>query len=419
MKVLASERERTARREVRAVADALMGEVDAQAQTMARRIHIGIPELDAALEPLTMSSCRANVWLVCAMLTEAEDPSTAVAPGEALHYARELVHKGYAPNVLSRTYRIGHAVLWNVFLSRLSAAISDPAVLGAAIEEASEWTFRYVDALSEQMAAAYAAEHEQWSRSAAARRTEEVRALLEGRSTDADEASGRLRYELRRHHLAFVVTDGHEPPRDDAHELEEVARAVAKRAGARDLLSVTLSSGMLACWMGGVAAAPAAVPAELCVSGGRRVHLAFGEPDEGLEGFVRSHRQALDARRVSLLARRPFGITRYGDAALLSLLTNDLDQARQFVARELGDLAADTDAARRLTATLRVFFEEGSSFKRTSERLGVHGNTVAYRVRRAGEILGHEVTERQLEVRVALQLVDMLRRADEARLVAA
>ena len=43
--------------------------------------------------------------------------------------------------------------------------------------------------------------------------------------------------------------------------------------------------------------------------------------------------------------------------------------------------------------TLSAFYEEGSSFVRAARRLGVHENTVTYRVQRAEELLGHSVTE--------------------------
>jgi DNA-binding PucR family transcriptional regulator len=85
-------------------------------------------------------------------------------------------------------------------------------------------------------------------------------------------------------------------------------------------------------------------------------------------------------------------------------MTNDLDEARRFVAAELGPLGAGDDATRRLSSTLRVFLEEGASYVRAARRLGVHENTVTYRVRRAEEILGHRVRERQLELRAALRL---------------
>ena len=45
---------------------------------------------------------------------------------------------------------------------------------------------------------------------------------------------------------------------------------------------------------------------------------------------------------------------------------------------------------------------------RTAKRLSIHENTVAYRLRRAGELRGMRIDERQLELWVALLLVDAM-----------
>jgi len=92
-----------------------------------------------------------------------------------------------------------------------------------------------------------------------------------------------------------------------------------------------------------------------------------------------------------------------------SLLTHDLDEARRFVHSEIGPLMEDSDASRRMAATLEVFLQEESSFVRAARRLGIHENTVAYRVRRAEELLGRRASDRQLELRAALRLAAFVR----------
>jgi DNA-binding PucR family transcriptional regulator len=98
----------------------------------------------------------------------------------------------------------------------------------------------------------------------------------------------------------------------------------------------------------------------------------------------------------------------FAESALDVLLTQDVEEARRFVERELGPLAADSASARRLVLTLRAFFEEGASYVRAARRLDVHENTIAYRVQRAEELLGHPVAERRLELQVALRLVSLV-----------
>ena len=112
---------------------------------------------------------------------------------------------------------------------------------------------------------------------------------------------------------------------------------------------------------------------------------------------------------MATLGRRRVGrLTRYGRVAL-SAFTGDLDQARVFVERELGELAGDDDVSLRLAATLRAYLDEQASRGRTAKRLGIHENTVSYRIRQAEEILGRGIGERTLDLRVALALVDVVR----------
>ena len=77
--------------------------------------------------------------------------------------------------------------------------------------------------------------------------------------------------------------------------------------------------------------------------------------------------------------------------------------------RELRGLAADDDLTTRLTATLRTYLDEHSSRSRTAKRLGIHENTVSYRIKQAEEILGRSVDQRTLELRVALALAPLVR----------
>ena len=91
------------------------------------------------------------------------------------------------------------------------------------------------------------------------------------------------------------------------------------------------------------------------------------------------------------------------------MATADLEQARTFVQRELRGLAGDDDLTARLAATLRTYLDEHSSRSRTAKRLGIHENTVSYRIKQAEEILGRSVDQRTLELRVALALAQHVR----------
>jgi DNA-binding PucR family transcriptional regulator len=132
---------------------------------------------------------------------------------------------------------------------------------------------------------------------------------------------------------------------------------------------------------------------------------AIGTPHPGLAGMARTHREARDARRVAeLMGRRAPAVVRHRSVALTALLTSDPREAARFAEAELGALADSTEGMGRLRDTLVAYLEERQSPTRTARRLGVHENTVTYRIRQAETILGCSVDSRRLELETALLL---------------
>jgi DNA-binding PucR family transcriptional regulator len=155
---------------------------------------------------------------------------------------------------------------------------------------------------------------------------------------------------------------------------------------------------------------PARLDVRTWVLGTSAVSLAIGEPGTGIDGFCRTHAEAEHARRVALLGRsRPGVVTRYADVELLAIATIDLERTRMFVDRALGRLADDDDVARRLAATLSIYLQENRSRTRTAKRLGIHENTVTYRIRQAEGVLEHSVESDALELAMALALLPSVR----------
>jgi DNA-binding PucR family transcriptional regulator len=108
-------------------------------------------------------------------------------------------------------------------------------------------------------------------------------------------------------------------------------------------------------------------------------------------------------------------VTAYRDVSLAALASADLEQARHFVGRELGPLAADDDYTVKLAATLRVYLEERSSPRRTAQRLGVHENTIVKRIHTARELLNRPVDTRISELLVGLRLAPLVREPGSKR----
>ena len=389
-------------------------ELDEIARTLTDAIHERLEELDDDLRVGTLHSVRANLGLMMTMLHEGADPSTAVPPAAALAYARDYVRRGLSFELLQRAYRTAQADVSRMWLEHLRVATNDRDSFAESVGFFNDWLFSWIEALERQLTEVYMSERERWVRGSAAARTEQVRAILDGAREDVGEASKRLAYELGRHHLAYLIwRDDAAGEAGDGHgvfpDMERLAITVAEAVEARSQLTIPLG-GQLACWAGLRDAMPTLedLAARLGTAPGYPLRVAIGLPGHGMEGFRRSHREALLARRVAeVLGYGNGGCVRFADIGLDVLLTQDLDEARRFVKRELGPLAEDLEGSRRLVVTLLAFLEEGASFARAARRLGVHENTIAYRVHRAEELLGHRIAHRRLELHVALRLLPL------------
>jgi DNA-binding PucR family transcriptional regulator len=135
--------------------------------------------------------------------------------------------------------------------------------------------------------------------------------------------------------------------------------------------------------------------------------IAAGSPLRGVDGFRRSHQQALATRAVVIASgSHPPAVTAAGDPGLVvaARFCEDLNEAREWVGDVLGPLASATDSDERMRETLREFLHSGSSFKSTADELHLHVNSVKYRVQRAIERRGRPISDDRLDVEVALLL---------------
>jgi DNA-binding PucR family transcriptional regulator len=376
-------------------------------------IHAELPDVDAdpELRSSTYASTDAVLRLIVDLTRSNLQPDEAVPPPAAVDYAREFVRRGLPLDSLLRAYQIGHGTYFRRWSEKAHSEISQPEELVEAIELGANWTFDYIETLSGGLARRYGEERERWVRSAAAVRAQVVDSLLAGEPADLEASSRRLGYELDRSHQAFAVwTDAWGNGGDQAFAmLERAALEMVEALGATAPLLVPRAGLCLVGWVGWRGDRRfQAEPLRLDGGAFPEALAAFGSPARGVPGFSRSHREALYARKVAQLTRRrPGSVTRYDDVALEALASPDVEQARAFVATELGQLAAGDDHSRRLSATLRIYLEENMSPLRASQRLGVHENTITNRVRAAQELLPHPIEDRWPELLVALRLIKL------------
>ncbi len=377
------------------------------ARAMADHLYATIPELAATEDGDLMSdlvaSGEANLRQVLWALKRDEPVDELRLPPEAAAFMRANVRRGIPLPAELRAYRLGHAWLWDRWARALQERIADPEELIAAHEMSSACIFAYIDRVSDQLVEEYGTEREQMMRGAAQLRAETVRAILAREALDEETLPGRLGYDVRRWHLAMRVSSG----TSEVRGLERAVREAAAALGPGEPLIVPSGAAIIDVWTGAYEPADTRALARYEPPDGVRV--AFGKPARGLDGFRRSHQEAVQAARVATLGGSAGGaVVDYAQVELVSLLACDLPRAREFVASRLGPLAAPGESAQRLRETLRVFLALGGRTARAAKELYVHQNTIAYRIKRAEELLGRRVTEDPVELICALTLADTL-----------
>jgi DNA-binding PucR family transcriptional regulator len=398
------------------VAARIEAHTDAIAERLVDRIahEMDLVREDEDVRDDLLALARACASLLTSMTRTWSDPRAVPPPEDALVWSRSFVSRRLPMGALLRVFRIGQSGYREVWHDELAASGEDPRLILEALKATSAFTFTWVDAILEPVAATYEEERERSLRGAHAVRAETVEAILSREPLDATHAGARLGYELNRPHLAYVAwveTDAGEAARDS---IEQLAPAVAALLGGPDAcrpLLLRVAPRVVHGWVprGAIGGEQLAAIRKLLADTHLRV--AAGRPAAGVEGFRTSHEEARRARRVARLLRRSAAVTRYEDVAVADLLTRDPDVARDVVRAALGPLAVDDDSSRRLIATLRVFLQEGQSFSRAARRLGIHENTVAYRVRRVLELTGQQDAG-SLVLRAAVELVPLLQADD-------
>lgn len=326
-----------------------------------------------------------------------ELPATCPEPDEVA--ARALARVGEL-HTFSSAYRFAQMVLWQAWF----ASVEDRSDLDTderrrLLTRGSEFFFRYADLTGDQVTAVYREERARLGAGKAQRRFRAVKALLDG---DRQAASrGGLDLDLDQLHLGLVGWGpaGEEAARRLAAELERPLLLVAP-------LERTWWGWVSGQKIFGLAEQRALASFEPPAGSG----LAVGLPEHGQRGFSATHRQAQRARM--LVPPGTQTLIRYADVAVEALASENEEEARSFVERELGAIGDDTATSRRIRETLAAYFAAGHNATSAAATLGIHEQTVANRLRTAEERLGHPIGARRVELELALRLRSSLARGD-------
>ncbi len=234
-----------------------------------------------------------------------------------------------------------------------------------------------------------------------------VLSLLESESESDPAAQERVRllgFDPDRRHRAGIVLLPDEIPlgRENFLRRDRIARRVReflRAAGAAPLVSVLLNRVP---FLAPEDIAPASVIATL---GDKTLSLVTGRLYAGTSGARTSYREA-----VSLIRYRNRGaVCDFDDVLVPRVISGDVEARRTFLDDIVSPLLAQR-GGKGLAAAVFEFARSGFRMREASRILGIHSNTLRYRLGRAAEVLGVRFDDN--DVRFELSLAARLLESD-------
>ena len=140
---------------------------------------------------------------------------------------------------------------------------------------------------------------------------------------------------------------------------------------------------------------------------GFAVSMGVGRVQSGPTGIRQSHQEAKQALTMGRRLHGPGRLTRFDDLGVYRLLfaAQDLPELRSFHDEALGTLVRyDQEHGADLIRTLEAFFAARCGPKEAATLLGVHRNTVLYRLERIRELAGLDLDDADVRLRLHLAL---------------
>jgi DNA-binding PucR family transcriptional regulator len=352
---------------------------------------------DAGVANAISRSNRTNLYrFTIAHLRDPGAPVRSNFGGEPLRMARELRQRGLEATA-SAIYRVGLNMAlrrWTDIVFQLS---SERDELRELLDVVSRSANDYLDATLAGIAQQLRLEHDELTRDVCSERRNLVDAILVGGTANNQQAEARLGYPLHGGHTAAVIwCDANVT---DLSQLDRVSDAFSHAIGAPQSLVVTPNDITRWAWVkdagefDGERVAPVLEDAPA-------VRIAIGTNARGIDGFRRSHQEALTAQQtlVRLGSHQPIAF--FDVIHMIALLTQNRDSADDFVNATLGEFASANPV---LHTTLLTYINEHCNAVRAAQRLYIHRNTLLYRLETAQKLLPRPLDHTVVRVAVALE----------------
>ena len=327
-------------------------------------------------------------------------PGASVGPAmgdEVVHIARDLIRRGLE-EAATTAYRVGQAQALRHFVGIAFEYTDDPAQLRELLDVVTWSISDFVENTLSHVTEMMQTERAEILRGSQPELRETVALVLDGAPITAHRAEARLAYRLDQEHTAVVVwsTD----PDTDAPRVDAAVEALTRQRPGRPLI-VRPGASTKWVWLPGPQDLDLAL-LRRAVDPGGGVRVAIGQRATGVDGFRRSHADAITAQRVAAQFDSTRRIIGFDEIHLVALITSDVDAAERFVRQTLGDLVyAPPD----VQDTVLAFVEEHGSITRVAARQYTHRNTVVRRLTRAETLLRQPLADNPVQVAAALQVL--------------
>ncbi|MER6940379.1 helix-turn-helix domain-containing protein [Nocardioides sp. NPDC127514] len=355
-------------------------------------------EIDLAdLRPLLLKAVEEHWYAFLDRLTLPAGPFELVPTARTV--ALEIARRHLGLPLLLKIYQRAQEASWDFAVQIVEEAPSDLDRAGLLVwfwTKATAWFGSSV----EQSVLLHQTETDRIRQRGDARRFEMVSQALGDRSVSPAELSAALDGHPINipGHVALVA---HALTADAIEQLEPAIGLIARQPGHPRSVLVRPGGREVWAWI-----AQGERPETLDRTGidAGSVRVTVGVGGGGLDGFVAAHRDALAAQRVALAPGRQQAVTVYDDVAALVLVAHDPAAAERFTRTTLRGLADPSHE--RLRETVREVLTSADTADRLAERLGIHKNTIRYRLAQAERLLGRPPRERAGDLLLALDYHD-------------
>jgi hypothetical protein len=383
-------------RMLREIAERRVSECDRVAGAMFAAYRAEIPAYAVIEDPvlcddvLSVSAAMVRAWLEVMATGE---PVSAERLTPMLEGARRRAAQGIDLHSMLRAYRVGVRVMWRELVS---APEWQSHVLQAAMPQIAEWALDFADRMNTEVAAVYLDEMAHVALQREHRRSALLTVVLAGPVTEADGPE-----ELDAPHVVVVARVADDLP---LSHLEQIGEAMEREAGA--VLWTVRHRGVIAA----VPVPASTTRAQLIrrLAGLLRTDgilaVAAGGSARGARETRGSYSEAMESLRAGSVLLPGIGeVYDFQELAPFIALLSRPEQARRFVATALEPLGELVDRPW-VVPTLEAYIARQGRTKEAAAQLGVHLNTVKYRLRELRAACGSTLADGERSTTLLLAL---------------